>query len=402
MALFLTLVLLLMTNLETVHGDPIGPLPVVSDSLLPSQNWESPKAAAVLGGYQATLKPTVFAVPSTPTSVHELTWELDRPRTQGLLATTTWLKGAFSTEAEMASNQGGTGSVLTPLSTQTEDRAARMIRLGITGSSGPARYGATYREAGQFFYNDADQAIKEVWGEWRQGATAVTTAIGQRWNNVAADPTRPRVEEQYGRVGLSWTTPSWPTVSVTVSQRAVASALEPAGTTSQKTNAHMLEAAVGYGRAMWNARFASSFSFQSDLSTNGSDTRVNVQQLTAAFHPANTVSITPSLAYRAEQQTLSGVRIDAPSASLGIQYRPSAPLLLDATGNISETRSSDRLIDLDKVGGKGTVTWKLSHVRDWATLLALDAGYNRQFNRLMPSAQAEELSGIFRLVLAPR
>jgi hypothetical protein len=63
-------------------------------------------------------------------------------------------------------------------------------------------------------------------------------------------------------------------------------------------------------------------------------------------------------------------------------------------------RSSDRLIDFDMIGGKGVLTWELGPVREWKPQVTLEGGYNLQVNRLMPSAQTENLSGLLRLVLA--
>lgn len=81
------------------------------------------------------------------------------------------------------------------------------------------------------------------------------------------------------------------------------------------------------------------------------------------------------------------------------ELQQSRRLGISVMGNYSGMRSSDRLIDLDTVDGKGILTWGLEPVRDWTPLLSLEAGYNLQVNRLMPS-QTEDISGILRLVLA--
>lgn len=401
MPVFLTLIIVFMMTSSSAGADQSELISPRWSPIVLGQDWPmSPKPAATTG-YQADVRPTFYAAPINPASVRDLALEPNRPRTQGLLATTTWLKGAFSTEAEVAANQAGTGEIHNVMPDKGADPSSRMMRLGITGFSGPIRYGVTYRHAGQAFYNGSDQAVKEVWGEWKRGVTTLTSAIGQKWNNVDADPTRPRIEQQYGRVGLSLSQPAWPTVSVMVSQRAIESTLDPIGVTPQKTNAQRLEAAIAYGRTSWTARFASSFSVENDLTHSGLDKRIDTQQLTAAFHPSNTLTIAPTLGYRREWQEWSGVRIDSPSASLAMNYRQSQRLLLGATGNLSETRSSDRLRELETVGGKGTVALDLQTSREWQSQLSFEAGYNRQFNRLVPSAQTEDVSGILRLMLVP-
>jgi len=258
-----------------------------------------------------------------------------------------------------------------------------------------------YRTAGQAFYNGADQASREVWGESKNGATTVRGTIGQQWNNVEQDPTRSRLEQTYGQVGLSWNKPVWPTLAVTYSQNTLTSHLDPTGVPSQRRNTHAVEAALGYTSAIWNTRLASSYTLGSDLLRNGSADRITVQAVSASFRPVNTLTIAPTLGFREEQHDVSGVRMDSPSASLTMNYQQSEQLLVSAIGNYSGTRSSDRLIDLENVGGKGILSWGVQQSQGWTTLISLEAGYNRQINRLMPSADSQDLSGVMRFVLAP-
>ena len=306
--------------------------------------------------YQANVTPTSYTPPVAPANVRDLSLEADRPRTQGMLASTTWLKGALATETEVANNQGEHNI---PGDTQN-DPAHRMMRLGLTASSDPAaRYGITYRTAGQAYSNGPDQAQKEVWGEWKNGLTTLRSAIGQQHNNVDGDPTRARLEQNYGRVGLSW------------------------------------------NNAAWDAGLTSSYILGADPLRNGSDNRIKMQTVTASVRPLNTLTIAPLLGYRTEQQDWSGVRIDSPSASLAMNYKQSQQLLISAIGNYSGIRSSDRLIDLENVGGKGILAWDIQESRGWTTRMSLEGGYNRQTNRVMSSAETQDISGLLRFVLAP-
>jgi hypothetical protein len=83
-----------------------------------------------------------------------------------------------------------------------------------------------------------------------------------------------------------------------------------------------------------------------------------------------------------------------------MKYIQSRRLTMTAMGNYFSMRSSDRLVDLDMIGGKGVLTWELDAVRDWKPQLSVEGGYNLQVNRLLPSSQTENLSGLLRLVLA--
>jgi hypothetical protein len=355
------------------------------------QEWQVKPKPAETSVYQASLTPTGDASPIAPANVPDLKLDTDRPRTQGVLASTTWLKGAFSTETEVAANQGG--------STE-DDPSTRMMRLGVTGSTEFVRYGLTYRKAGQAFYQESDQDLREAWGEWRNGAIAIRSTVGQLGNNVEDDPARARVERRYNRLGLTWNKPGWPHFVLTYAENAVNSALNHVGVAPQNANSHTVEAAFGYGGAAWDARLASSYGLETDLLRREAESHVQTQTVTASFRPVNALTIAPAFGYRAEQQEWSGARIDSPSASLAMNYQQSPRLRISAMGNYSGMRSSDRLIDLDTIGGKGILTWELEPVRDWTPLLSLEGGYNLQVNRLIPSAQTEDLSGLLRLVLA--
>ena len=93
---------------------------------------------------------------------------------------------------------------------------------------------------------------------------------------------------------------------------------------------------------------------KSALLQAGAESQVKTQTVTASFRPLDSLSITPTLGYRAEQQEWSGARMNSPSASLTMKYQQSQRLTLTAMGNYFGTRSSDKLVDLDMIGGKGS------------------------------------------------
>lgn len=351
--------------------------------------------------FRTSLSPTSFTPPSLSTRVRDLTPETNRPHTEGFLASTTWLKGSFVTETEIANNVGGTSWLQTKLPGDTRtETSGRMVRLGLTGTTGPVRYGMTYRTAGQTFLNAPDQTGREVWGEWRTGATTFRSAVGQLWNNVAGDPTRSRLEQTYGRVGVAWTRPAWPEFSITYARNSLASALDPLGVAPQRIRNDTLEGALAYNSLHWTARLASSYARASDVLRGGAESTVTMQVFTALFRPLNTLTIAPTLTYRNELQPYSGIQIDTPSAAVTLQYTQSQRLMITALGNYSSMRSSDGLIDTENIGGRGVLTWDVHDTEEWATLLALEAGYNHLTNRTTPSADAQDISGLVRIVLA--
>ena len=351
--------------------------------------------------FQTSVAPTFALLPTTSPRLRDLSPETDGPRTKGFLSKTTWLKGTFVTETEIANSMGGAGWLQgnIPGDNRT-DASTRMVRLGFTGTQGLLRYGLSYRSAGQGFLNAPDQAGREIWGEWKTSSVTIRSAIGQLWNNVAGETTRPRLEQTYGRMGLALTRQSWPELSLTYARNSLSSACEPLGIVPQRTLSHTLEGAVAYQSLRWNIRLASSYALTSDRLHSGAESNVRLQLLSASFRPLNTVTIAPMLAYREEIQDWSGVRIDGPSAALALHYKQSHRLLISAMGNYASSRSNDRLIDNENLGGKGVLTWDLQQSSEWNTLIAIEAGYNRMSSRVTPSADTEDVSGLVRLVLA--
>ena len=365
---------------------------------LPAQT-DSKKATSPL--FQTSLTPTFFAPPLASPRLRDLAPETDQPRTQGLLSSITWLKGTFVTETEVARSQGGADWLQSRIPGDTDgDASQRMVRLGLTGTAGSVRYGMLSRSAGQAFLNGPDQALREVWGEWKTGWTTLRSAIGEQWNNVAGDSTRSRLEQTYGRVDLAWKRPTWPVITLTYAHNSLNSALEPLGIAPQRSHNHTLESAVVYNGMGWNARLASSYILGSDLLRGGAETTVRMQMLTAAFSPLNILTISPTLGYREEVQDWSGVRTHSPSASVALQYRQSQQVLISAMGNYAGTRSSDGLIDTEQVGGKGRLAWDFQRAQTWTTLISLEAGYSRMTNHVTPVDGREDISGLLRLVLA--
>lgn len=351
--------------------------------------------------YQTSLTPTFLALPVVSPRLRDLAPETDQARAHGLLSSTTWLNGRVVTETEVAQSLGGAGWLQSRIPGDTRGATSqRMVRLGLTGIAGTVRYGMLSRSAGQAFFNGPDLAMREVWGEWKAGWTTLRSAIGQQWNNVAGDSARSRLEQTYGRIGLVWKRPTWPEATLTYARNSLSSALDPLGIIPQRSLNHTIESALAYTGMGWNARLASSYILGSDLLRGGAETTVRMQLLTAAFRPLNTLTISPTLGYREEAQSWSGVRINSPSASVALQYRHSQQLLISAMGNYSGTRSSDGLIDTKQMGGKGILAWNLPRSRAWTTLVSFEAGYNRMTNHVTPSADTEDISGVIRLVLA--
>jgi hypothetical protein len=367
--------------------------------ILPPGDSTSQQVEGVRSAYIPHVYPFSIATPRW----RDLTSNADLRRAERLIATATWLNGRLGTEAEVASGPHAVSwPTLSSMGYTQTDASARMFRIGLTGSEGSLRYGVTFRHAGQGFFLAPDRASREIWTEWKTGWMMFRNAVGQTWNNVEGEATRSRLEQTYGRVGLSLSKPLWPELSVTYSRNSLNSALEPIGAAPQRSSNHTIEGAVTLQRPGWDIRFASSYIFASDLLRGDADSNIRAQTLSAILRPIKTLTITPILAYRQEFQSWSGVRIDNPTASLALSFQQSPQLLFSTVGNYSSSSSSDGLIHTEHLKWKGTLDWAVHSSTDWVTKVGVEAGYNRVTNRVARSADTEDISGLVRLGIVAR
>jgi hypothetical protein len=155
--------------------------------------WRMPPEPVQTSVFQADLIPTINGSPVPPTSVRNLAVSAERSGVNGLLASTTWLKGAFSTETEVAANQ-----TILP----GPDRSTHVTRFAVMASAGLVRYGMRFRNAGQGFNQQANQDVREAWSEWSIGTMALRSAIGQQWTYLQGDAAQDRAKQSYNRIDV--------------------------------------------------------------------------------------------------------------------------------------------------------------------------------------------------------
>ena len=349
---------------------------------------------------------TSFATTSLPIQINTSRLrdrfpESASPRSSGIHATTTWLKGAFVTDTEVASSHGGPGWLQGTIPGDTRrDASNRMFRLSLTREHERLRYGFTYRNAGPSYMSAPDQDFREIWGEWKTGYATLRTAAGKIWNNVAGNQARPQIENAYERIGLLLARSSWPELSLNYSHNSQKSSDEPFGVAPLDIQSDILESSLAYQKPLWSVRLTSSYILSHDLYLGGAERTARRQLLSASFRPFKSLTISPMLGFTEEKQDWSGIQIDSPSASLALNYEQSRNLRLSATGTYANSRSNNGLVDNENVGGRGIVTWDVQQMDACKALIAVEAGYSRLVNRANPSAEVEDILGMVRVVLA--
>ncbi|MBS0172045.1 MAG: hypothetical protein JSR62_16995 [Nitrospira sp.] len=342
---------------------------------------------------------TSFAPQTTSTRLKDLVPDSERPQTKGIGASSTWMKGQLTAEGEVANNATNDAG-LTSRIDQRDDGAKRMVRMALTGTNGPVRYGINYRSAGKAFFNSPDQTVREMWAEWGLGIAKLRSSSGQTWNNVDLDPSRPRIQQNVNRIGIALVKPAWPELSLTYARSELASSFTPASTSQQRSQSHSMEAALAYTGLAWNARLSSSYILTNDDMRGGAESTTLAQTLVAIYRPINTLTLAPTLSYRMETQSWSGARIQTPMASVSLLYKQSQRLLVSAAGGYTSTKSNDGLIGTESIVGRGMCAFSLNPIYGHPTTLSLEASYTNTTNRTVAGVDTEDLSGLVRLLVA--
>ncbi|HZS11048.1 MAG TPA: hypothetical protein VFA38_02280, partial [Nitrospirales bacterium] len=256
----------------------------------------------------------------------------------------------------------------------------------------------TMKSAGEAFYGQQDQAVREVWGEWGSGPWKVRTTLAERWNNVNRDPFRPRITTTEQRTALTLQPEGGPAFTVSYAHAASASSLEPAGTAATRNLSDTLEASVAVMRAGWNAKLFSAYSLVSDR-LGDADTAGLTHGLQASYRPTTLVTIAPSLSFREDRQRWSGGLIDTPSASLSLTYAPRQAMTLTAFGLYTRAHSTDGLVNTSTYNLKSVLTWTTFQTAGLTTAISFDAGYTAALDEAPAGRSTEDLSGLVRVQL---
>ena len=340
-----------------------------------------------------------FVAPTGPTRLKDLVPDSERPRTKGLVAASTWLKGQFFTEGEVANNSSDHIPGVSRID-QREDASKRMVRFALSGTLQQFRYGANYRSAGRAFFNSPDQTVRELWGEVQWGVTKFRSVVGEMWNNVDLDPSQPRVEQRYSRIGLSLAKPSWPEFSLTYARNFSASTFEPIGFLPERVRSNSIEGALAYSGNRWNARLASSYIRMADDLRAGAESIALAQSFSGLYRPFSSLTIIPVLSYWSQQRSWSGARMQTPTASLSLQYKQSQRLLVSAMGGYTSSRSTDRLTNTESIVSRGLFAFSLDPIYGRAAMLSLEAAYTNTMNHASPALNTEDISGLLRFLVA--
>lgn len=341
-----------------------------------------------------TITPTTFTFQNPYLRLKDIRPDSETPSTSGIRASTPLLNGHLIAESELARNN------LPGEAMASQDRTSKsMMRMALSADYGSTRYGLTYRHADRQFLNVPDQEIRELWGEWGMGSLRLRSTVSELFTNVGLDPTRPRLNIRSGRMMMALARPDWPELSLSYARTLTDNNALQSGLVSQRRIADVVEGALSITGSSWNARLSTTYSLSANQLQSADETVSYAQMFTGAFHPIEPLDITSVISYKTDVQQWTGVRTETPVASLAVNYRHSATLMISALGGYTGLRSSDGMTDNETINSKGVITWS-----PWGSTVhqvSFETGYSRTVLGGVNGGGlvTEDLSGLVRFRL---
>lgn len=344
-----------------------------------------------------SLRPTFFTPPLTSGRLKDVVPDSHGLRSRGLQASSTLLRGKLQVDSEVAF-----GDSADPTGRPVRDGGRHMMRLAVTGTQGAFRYGAMSRTAGKAYVEGQDQGLRELWGEYVAGVARFRSALGQTWNNVEGDPTQLRLMQRYGRLGVALARPRWPELSLSYTRASLLNAPAFGGAPASYTASHTIEAAVAYTKPTWHARLVSSYMLSDPQLPGMKDTTGVAESFTVSYRPSNTLTIIPSVGYRADVDPWSGMHLKTPSASASMNYRATPRLYVSALCGFSMTHSSDGTLDARSINSRALMAWTIPDYFPLPVsppIVALEAAYTRTAHHSAALMDFQDVSGLVRVIV---
>lgn len=392
---------ILVLGSTAVAGQPFeisAPLP--GQTAQPSGASSSPHSS-VLGNLFAGIGASFRLTTSTQT--HHLTathakdlWrEIDDQHTVQVKTAAALLPGMLTGEGEVSYREAD-GNTFKGLG-EPQDQ---MVRMAITGTGSMIRYGLSYRSAGKNYAKDADQTARDLWAEWKMGLATVKASVKESWNNVAHDPSQPRLRQLQENVALTLAQSAWPALALSYGRTAAASAMEPEGGAATRTGSDTVDASLSYMAPTWTAKLASTYSHNRTQLPTMSETEQIHYGISGSYRPLTGLSLDPSLTLKEEVYRSVGTRTESPTAALSMKYQATAALTWTAGGSYGISHSSDGLINTRSFSAKNAVTWKALPHSMLRTAFSLETGFQRTTDRANADRATSDLSALFRLQIA--
>ncbi len=289
------------------------------------------------------------------------------------------------------------------------DAEDRSMKLGVSGSQGPFKYGTRYRAVGKDFLArthkedknlDKDQDQWEVWSSWWSGRFGIRAAAVTKQNNLDDEPDEPRIREQFAQTTLTYQWSDWPNIGYSFSygNGTNETTYEPDGYRPIKGPMQSLDSSLYYSSDSW---YASINSYRIDTEDNISNRGYELtgHSVSASYYPSANFNISPFVGIDGASYDEDNSR--SQNRSLSVSLRRAFPKRRTALkGQISyyDGRNDTWGLDYDGVYADAGMTWTWDKDKPNNRRLGLYVTYNRYRDRIYDGGDVDDVTAwiVFR------
>jgi hypothetical protein len=291
-----------------------------------------------------------------------------------------------------------------------EPGPAPLLRFGISGSAGRLGYGVNVQSVGKGLEELATSRMRkdrrggDVWAALGLGVSRLKLSLAQYSDNVDADPRRLQMTKTQGGIALEIAPPAWPVLSISYANGfADSHPVKESTVGGARPNAAAVEtlgaALYYYGGSRWDLSVSSSYSQQQDTVHVDEQTMELACDVSGAYRPTDTVTVTPALSYWEERYHWLREGLQTVSASLTVGYNP-PPRVVSVLfhGSYSRTVASKGDVDGTVIDLKSTLVWAYGKAAQQLRL-AFELGYSRYLDAVYSASSQDAVSALVLLRL---
>jgi hypothetical protein len=284
---------------------------------------------------------------------------LTRPQQfANVILTSSFFDGRLTSIGELAYNF--------PASTSKETiptQPPRLLYFGLYGSERSFGYGAAYRAVSAGFAHPfdpqetSDQEGGEIWVTRDAGTIQKKISLSQFWNNIAADPSCPRLIVTQGEMSMSVTRPAWPSFGFSYKRSLLESSQEPTDFQPQKHWSDTFGTKISYDRPIWKTTWSSYTSLLTDQVSSQRRSFLFYQTLSGIYAPTHAFTLNTSLL---ANQRSSERRSFLFLRTVGGTYTPTRTLTIAPVLSLEERRDPWSQARADTSSAAFSLTYKRS------------------------------------------
>jgi hypothetical protein len=278
------------------------------------------------------------------------------------------------------------------------ERKKSLLRFKLSGDTGFFGYGSEFRSVGQGFRRPSggslrvDQEGTQSWVERKFGWVSLQAINSEFWNNVDADPRRPRTITSLNGTTASLSIPSWPSLSLSFMTGTAETGGGPMRWTQEST-VQQYSASLYYWRPTWDISVTSMLMPSRDKILPERQMDSVYHEVSFSYRPTDYITITPYLSYSEERYKWTGTQSMSPMAMLSVSWSSLFNMLDFYSYSLyNRSKSTDGYMDTTSIMSINSFMYQLGEKKG-DRYLSFDVLYNRYSDTIYRASSYEEVLG---------